>query len=381
MKVFVVDPSLFTRTYDQGLARGLAGAGADVTLIGRPLRRAESLDTRGYRFLPMFYRLAETGEDELGRARLALKGAEHVLGLARLRALVARERPDIVHVQWLTLPFLDGRLWRSLARRMPVLHTAHNSVAFHNRPSSVLQLVGHGEALRGFTHYIAHTEPTAQHLVAAGIGRERITVLPRPASEFAAKAGPRPAALRDDAVRILLFGALKPYKGIDLLVEAGLALARRRRDFQIVVAGRPGFDLAPLQARVAAAGAGDCFVFDLRFLPDEAMAAHIDAADLVVFPYREFDTSAALTVAAKRGRAIVASAVGMFADPAIAASLRLIPPGDAAVLERTLEELVDDPAERARLAARAPQLEDALLAWPDFARANLEVYRRLLAAR
>ena len=120
MKVFVVDPSLFTRTYDQGLARGLAGAGADVTLIGRPLRRAESLDTRGYRFLPMFYRLAETGEDELGRARLALKGAEHVLGLARLRALVARERPDIVHVQWLTLPFLDGRLWRSLARRMPV---------------------------------------------------------------------------------------------------------------------------------------------------------------------------------------------------------------------------------------------------------------------
>ena len=91
-------PSLFTRTYDQGLARGLAGAGADVTLIGRPLRRAESLDTRGYRFLPMFYRLAETGEDELGRARLALKGAEHVLGLARLRlGRAARQHRQLRH--------------------------------------------------------------------------------------------------------------------------------------------------------------------------------------------------------------------------------------------------------------------------------------------
>ena len=38
MKVFVVDPPLFTLPYDVHFSRALAAAGAEVELIGRPLR-------------------------------------------------------------------------------------------------------------------------------------------------------------------------------------------------------------------------------------------------------------------------------------------------------------------------------------------------------
>src|SRR5262249_15309848 len=154
----------------------------------------------------------------------------------------------------------------------------------------------------------------------------------------------------------LLFGALKPYKGIDVLVRAALGLASRRRDFRVIVAGKPFFSLDGLRAEVAAAGAADRFVFDLRFLPDHDLAALLTAAAIVVFPYRQIDASGALALASTFAKPIVASAVGVFAQAPMADGIRLVPAGDAPALAAALEELIEAPAARAALAERSRSL-------------------------
>jgi glycosyltransferase involved in cell wall biosynthesis len=374
VKVLVVDPSLFSGPYDAAFCAALAAAGAEAQLVTRPPRPHEAPPAAGFTYRALFYRRAERRRETAGALGQALKGLEHGRGLVALDALVRRERPDVVHVQWLVLPLLDDLAYARLARRVPLVLTLHNSVAFHGRPSSALQLLGHERALRRFQHHVAHTRQTADYLRGLGVPAERISLLPHPPLELPpAEAAPP----QDGIVRILLFGALKPYKGIEVLARAGIALAARRRDFHVTIAGRPFYDLAPLQAEIAAAGAAERFSFDTRFVPDAELACHLARADIVAFPYHEIDASGALALAVRAGRPIVASAVGVFAEPPAAEHLRLVPPGDAAALAGALEELIADPAARRRQAAASRALEAAIPGWPAFARACLEIYRKL----
>ena len=47
MKVAMVDPSLFTGRYDDSLCAALAEQGAQVTLLGRPMRATDAIVPQG----------------------------------------------------------------------------------------------------------------------------------------------------------------------------------------------------------------------------------------------------------------------------------------------------------------------------------------------
>lgn len=138
-----------------------------------------------------------------------------------------------------------------------------------------------------------------------------------------------------------------------------------------MVAGRPFFDLAPLLAEIEASPWRDRFLFDLGFLPEARLAARIAAADIVVFPYREIDGSGALAATARFGKAIVATAVGTFAEPPARACLELVPPEDPAALAERSRTLIEVPARRAEAAARAARLGELLPSSERFAAACL----------
>ena len=397
MQILVVDPSLFTLPYDRAFCQSLAAAGDKVTLVGRPLRGYETLADEPFAFSPLFYR--GTGQREqgwqtsrLGRIR---KGLEHVLGLRSLVALAAQKQADIVHLQWLLLPFLDRFALARLRRRAGLVLTVHNaeltshsSSAIVGRLGAMLQVLGQGDALGAFDRYVAHTTKTVSQLEALGIPRARILLLPHPPLELTAlprpsthPAGPSPATA-DGRRDILLFGSIKPYKGVDVLIEAGLALAASgRRDFRITIAGRPFQPLDALRARITAAGADDAFRFDLDYLPDDRLAGYLNAAAITVFPYREIDGSGALALATRFGKPIVASRVGVFAEPPVEDRVALVPPADAPALAAALAGLLDDDQRLAALAERSQGLAALLPSWIDFAASCRAVYGEIAAAR
>jgi glycosyltransferase involved in cell wall biosynthesis len=385
LKVFVVDPPLFTLPYDVHFARALAAAGASVDLIGRPLRGYERMQDEQFRFRPLFYRLTEPGKGwQTSRAAKLLKAVEHGAGLWSLQRQVAAERPDAVHVQWLVLPTLERQLLRRIRRQAGLFLTVHNaSLAAHSADSVVggvgaaAQRFGRRDILDEFDGFIAHTEQTRAHLERAGIAPERICVLGHPPLT----PGELPAVRADGTVRILFFGSIKPYKGIDVLVRAALQLLPSRPNCRIDVVGRPFSPLDSEMEAVRQAGLSDRFGFDLRFIPDEDLARYLAAADITVFPYREIDASGAFALAVAAGKPVVASALGVFAEQPAASAISLFPAGDADALASALAPLVDDAGERRAAAEKVRALGGTLDSWPDFAKGCIAFYDQRLAER
>ena len=373
----MVDPSLFTGRYDDGLCAALAAAGHDTTLFGRPMRATDAIVPTGYRYVPQFFRIGEAVGRRVGEGRAfrAIKAAEYAVG-SRLTS-VAGMAADAVHWQWLPFPAADAQWLRRIGAGSPLVHTVHNADAFHGDGARDLRGRGYHALLGRFDALIVHVEATREALIARGTDPARIHVVPHP---------PMRLALADDVVmadvpaprapRILFFGTIRPYKGVDILIDAALALWRAGHVFELALAGRPSIDLDALLAPVRADGFGDRLIVDAGFLPEQRLDAHLRRADILVFPYRHIDASGALLSALHYGKPVVASDTGLFAQIAARPESPILSfaVGDPAALAAALLPLIGDPAMRREFGARAMALDSALGNWEDTAMRTIAVY-------
>src|SRR5438046_2012257 len=126
MRVALLDLPSYTPPYDHSLAFALARRGHDVTLLTSRFPYGEAPRPDGYRreelFFPLSGRLRRLAPRS--RAHRAVKAAEYLPGVARLRRRLDRLAPDVVHVQWPALPGRDLRWLRKLGR--PTVFTAHD---------------------------------------------------------------------------------------------------------------------------------------------------------------------------------------------------------------------------------------------------------------
>ena len=84
---------------------------------------------------------------------------------------------------------------------------------------------------------------------------------------------------------LLTYGAVRPYKGVDLAVEA-MQFVDPSLDVRLVIAGKFWIDPAPIRERIAELGLGSRVVLHDGYQSDEATARHFDTADAVLLPYR-----------------------------------------------------------------------------------------------
>ena len=85
---------------------------------------------------------------------------------------------------------------------------------------------------------------------------------------------------------MLFFGLIRPYKGLDVLLEAW---RRAQPDAELWVVGMPRMDTSFIR--------GPNVRTALRFVSGAELAGAFRAADLVVLPYREIDQSGVLFTA------------------------------------------------------------------------------------
>lgn len=382
MRIAMLDPSLFTGRYDDSLCAALAaeGAGHEVALMGRPMRDTDAIEPQGYGYDPRFFPCSERMRGLLGEGKAfrAIKAAEYLVQ-ARLGSLGDMARADVVHVQWLPFPLADRVLIERLANRSPrpaLVHTVHNASAYHG--DSGTQGRGYRALLDRFDALIVHGEETRAAMLAQGVAAERLHIVSHPPMELARAARGDLAGVADASVpRLLFFGTIRPYKGVDLLIEACLMLWRAGLAFELAVAGKPFFDIAPLLDRVRQAGFGDRLILDLGFLTEQRLDAHLQKADILAFPYRHIDSSGAFLSALHYGKAMVASRVGMFAGLE-GGAVRLCAPNDAAALAGALRGPIEDAALRAALGAGALAMRGQLGQWSDAAAGTLRVYEAAL---
>ena len=380
MKVAMVDPSLFTGRYDDSLCAALGDEGADVRLLARPMRPTDAIAPCGYHYSPHFFRRSEALRARLGEGRAfrLLKAAEYVAACA-LGGLKAFQSAQVAHFQWLPLAPADRLLLRRLKGRTALVHTVHNADAYH--ADAGVQGSGYRALLDFFDALIVHGDTTRRALEAQGIDRRRIHVTPHPPMQLApATPADLAAVSQPTAPRFLFFGTIRPYKGVDVLIEACLSLWQAGRQFELAIAGKPFMDITPLLERVRTAGFADRLITDLGFLTEPRLDAHMVKADAIIFPYRQIDSSGAFLSAAHHGKAMVASDVGMFAALPDDVAIRT-PAGNAAFLAQALLRLLESPAIRQTAGAAARAYGDSMGSWKDMGLATIGVYRSVLAAR
>ncbi len=367
VRVHVVDPSAYTPPYDHALCTALAAAGAHVELYTSRFAYGPVPPARGYERRERFYRAARFARGPRGRRLLKL--IEHVPDMvAYSRAAGAA---DVVHFQWLTIQHLDGLLLPARrspsGRPRPLLLTAHDILPREPRP-------GQREAQRRlygrFDAIVVHSEHGRTRLIdELGVDPAIVHVIPHgslpplaaPAAELPFKATERPV--------VLFFGLLRPYKGLDVLLEAWRGI----KDAELWIAGMPRFDISAMVARAPAN-----VHFRTRFITDPELAGLLARADLIVLPYRDIDQSGVAFSALGAGLPMLLSDAGGFPELALTGAARTVAAGDSAALGGALRELLADPAALGRMAASARAAAAGEYSWERIASRTLDLYRSLL---
>lgn len=378
------------------LCRGLAAAGAEVTLV---TDRAFELAA-----LPRAFALAQPfalwdpkpERDLAGRSARRLRrvgrGARYALLWPRLAAALRGLRPDRV--------LLSDLRFAGDAAGVALLRAAGLRLADVCHNVEPLSLAGagaggfgaggsgracHRAAYRAMERVFVHYESNrARFLARYGLPPERVVAIPHgDEALFAELADPAvdPPALRArlglgaaEPV-VLFFGALSRYKGVDLLLEAFARVTAVRPDARLVVAGfpTPDFDLDAHRLLAARLGVAGSVRWLPGYLPAAEVAAFFRLAALAVFPYREVSQSGALATAATFATPVVATAVGALGEVVRDGETgRLVPAGDAGELAAALLDLLDDPARAAALGRRLAAEGAARASWGTVARAVLD---------
>lgn len=372
MRILLVDPRGETRPYDDALAAALVARGHAVDLVTCVPRLPVPPAASGVRIRHVFYRLA----DRLpAAARKVARGLEHPLDLAALLPGLVRQRPDVIHLQWLPLGAVDRGFWRatSAALRVPVVYTAHD--ALPNNPSR-RRLRRARRNARAFPRVIVHSQHGRAALTdTLGVAAAAIHVIPHGALTAFRAVAPAAPDVPPNVPVVAMLGLLRPYKGLDVLLAAWPTVRSAVPAAVLLVQGRVLGDAAATRLAELAADPGLGIVCDLRFTATEEFAGSLLRADVVVLPYRRIDQSGVLFAALALGRPIVASNVGGFGEVIEQHGAGVtVPPEDPPALAAALIAVLQDSSLRATFAAAARQAADGPFSWDAIAAATERVY-------
>jgi glycosyltransferase involved in cell wall biosynthesis len=230
------------------------------------------------------------------------------------------------------------------ARRVVVCH----NVLPHEKMRGARRLTA--ATLRHADVLVTHAPQQRDELVALGLGGRRILELFHPRFVAGDLAPPPDArAVRLERARLgnpdlllLCFGAVRPYKGVDLALQA-LGMVDPAVRATLVVAGRFWEGRARYRALANELGLGGRVELRDGYVSNEDAAVLFAAADAVLLPYRSATQSGVAQLSFAYGTPVIATAVGgLSAAVEHGRTGLLVDPGNAFALARAIERLASD---------------------------------------
>jgi glycosyltransferase involved in cell wall biosynthesis len=293
-----------TADYTGCLAGALAERGVPVTIATADDHLYHVM--RGVQIEPIFAYVR--GASAAGRLARRMRVGRAVNGLRFLTAMprltVLARRSAVTHLQgWErnSLGLIATLLMRVAGAR--IVYTAHNT--FDRLPTPL-------DSARIFP---ALAQCTIVHTVA---DRDRITrpavviahghygTVAQAAAAIEASAAREALGLPSDALVVLLFGVLRPDKGLEDLLDA----VAQNPPWRALVAGQEGGALRAAAGRISAPELAGRVTVREGFHDMDAVGRFFAAADIVALPYRQASQSGVLHLAYGFGRPVVVYPVG-----------------------------------------------------------------------
>jgi glycosyltransferase involved in cell wall biosynthesis len=252
-------------------------------------------------------------------------------------------RPDVIHAHS-TFAGATVRLLSLLLSGMPnIVYCPHGWVFDTARGSVSRTLMRVAERLQASRCAAIVAVSSAEKAAgeAAGIRPEKLVLIPN--GLRATVQDHQPATWQDERIKALFVGRLDRQKGVDVLLEAV-------RDLQDSVSVRI------VGASVVGSGSQSDSADNVQFLGwlnQEAVAAQLNACDLLVMPSRWEGCPLAAIEAMRAGKPVVASAVGGLTEMILdGVTGRLVPKEDTAALAAALAAQSKTTLEKMGRAAR-----------------------------
>ncbi|WP_405144852.1 glycosyltransferase family 4 protein [Sphaerisporangium sp. NBC_01403] len=213
-------------------------------------------------------------------------------------------RADLVVLTLLSpvqVPAYLGVLY-GLRRGTPVVALCHNVLPHERKPYDAPLVKA---LLRRVDRVLAHSEEQAglaRDLASAPV---RVAALP-PHLPTTAEARPGGGVRH----RLLFFGMVRPYKGLDLLLRA----LARVPGVSLTVAGEFWGGLDETRALIAELGLGERVELRPGYVPADDLPALFGDADALVLPYRSATASQNAWLGHEHGLPVIATRVGALAD-------------------------------------------------------------------
>jgi glycosyltransferase involved in cell wall biosynthesis len=373
-QIILVDPSDFTTPYDLALARAIEAQGRRVRLVGKAGSLPHRQGLQHGHFYPI---LAAPWGQRLPSATVRLiKGVCHGVDMLRLFSLRAAIEAGIVHFQWSPLPAIDCCIMRSLRRRVPVVLTLHDSHPYQGGASWLMRQ-GYVNLLRSFHAIIVHTQQAQRRVKEMGIDPAVIYRIPHGLlGDRGHLTTPPTRRPRRERLVLLQFGKIKPYKGIDLLLEA-LTLVPRdlRNHLDVRIVGKPYMDTVGIERYVHANDLAGCVTLRFEFVSEGEEERLFADADAILLPYQEIDASGVAMSAIARGVPVLATAIEGFRELFEGeGGARLVPAADAAALSRAIAGWANAPGQLDALAEAMLVRRAGIPSWDEIARLHFAVY-------
>ena len=186
---------------------------------------------------------------------------------------------------------------------------------------------------------VVHGEPSAVAAQSLGVEAEKIVNSALPSPWPSAEIPRRPERRAQDLpLRLLFFGTIRPYKGLDVLLSA---IAQTQKT-ELTIAGQFWDDEESYREMVSSLGLDSRVFIQSGYVANADFAEIFGSSDLMVLPYRSGTGSIVRELGFRYGLPVIATDVGAIAE-GIEDDVngKIIPPNDIPALVEALTQAQD----------------------------------------
>ena len=292
MNIYLFDPGNFVSDYNYSLCSALEDnfSKTEVTLFADNKKNWNTEDLN-FNLIDCFFSLTKKFEIHNTILRRIFKVIEYPFNLLIFILKVLKNDPDIIHIQWLPVPFLDIILFYIFkCMGINLIYTVHNILP-HERKFYHIYL--YKSVYKIFDELIIHTEGNKKEFISLFGDRfsKKLNVIPHGdfGKIYLKSSGDKKNKSNGDKLVFLFFGLIREYKGLDVLLQAlnNIKNTIDRNNVIFKIYGNPTTDFSKYKDIIIKNNLKQYLDLRLEFIPEREVADIFQSSDMLILPYKK----------------------------------------------------------------------------------------------